>query len=331
MTTSNTINPLSMSQALKSDQTLKLLIFGDPKTRKTSWIGDACNMVMKGHRVFYLDCDHGATVLQKYLKPEVMDKVTYINLSDSINYNTIIQFITRFFLRTQFWFDTAAGRCYETLGIDASKARANGTLIEIDSRNLQPNDIIIMDSLTAYANSMFNQANKTYNYVPLEYAGGKELKKDTQSYYQTLSREFNTFTNTIHNLPCTLLMISHTKTVRKYDSKGELQWEKIYPFSTTTNASELIASYFNEVLFMELRGTQHYINAQSSTSLIGVGGRVIEPKQYTYKELSILNVLDMYGIKEVVPYSEDINVVRLMAEPEIKPSSFTTTSSNIKL
>lgn len=325
------LNPLSMSYGLSSDPIIKLLVFGDPKTRKTSWVGEACNQVLSGRRVFYLDCDHGGQILTKSLKREVLDRVTYINLSDQPDYNTIIQFITRFFIRSLFWYDTATGMCFDTLGIDAKKAQANGTLVEVDSRNLDPKDIVIMDSLTAYCNSMFNQANRSYKYEPLEYASGKDLKKDTQSYYQTLSREFGIFTNTIHNLPCSLLMISHTKNVRKFDGKGDLMWEKTYPFATTTNASELLASYFNEVLYMELRGTSHYVNAQSSTSLIGVGGRVIEPKQYTYNELSIGKVLELYGFKTVEPYGDDRPVARLMEQPKVTPTAFTTTTPNIKL
>lgn len=281
----------NLSSYLSEPPTVKVLCFGEGKTGKTTFATDLFKLIDKGYDVIYIDCDKSINVIRNK-EVKHLDKITYIPLRDEAHI-TIMPFINFLFSKADFWYNKVTG---EVLA-DNRFSKDQKNLVKINGSKLDNKTIIILDSLTAFAESMFNKLREKQGYLAGSFDKDKLYNGQVQQYYGVLSVEFSEFLDRLSNLNSTVFVIAHTKTVEKKDKNGNVVERKIYPLSTTINSSESLSKYFDECIYFTARAGNYYCTTAPSTEVCGVGGRQLEPKQYSQKELSACGILSKYGHK----------------------------------
>lgn len=311
----------------KRSPTVKILAFGEGKTGKTTWTLDLMRLSKCGYHIIYLDCDKSMNVARnKHELAEYSNLITYIPLRDESNI-TIMPFVMYLLSRADFFYNPATGEVVA----DNRFYKEPSKLIPIKGSRIDNKTIIILDSLTAFCESMFNRLREKQGYQALSFDMDKLYGSKVQQYYGVLATEFAEFLDRVSNLNATLFVIAHTKTKEKLDRNGNVTERKIYPLATTVNSSELLSKYFDECLYFTARAGNYYISSQPSADICGVGGRQLEPKQYKQGEFSVIDLLKLYNYP--VTESAQIHDINLFDEKvaDSNTSQVILTSNKITL
>ena len=297
-----------LSNYLSQPPAVKCLLFGEGKTGKTTFTMSLLNLVAQGYHIIYIDADKSMNVAFGRDVPYA-DKIDYIQLRDEA-YVTIMPFISYLFSKADFWYDAKTGEVVA----DYRFHKNPKALTKINASHIDSKTIIILDSLTALSESMFNKLREKQGYQATSFDKDKLYNGQVQQYYGVLSTEFAEFLDRLSNINATVFVIAHTKTVEKKDKAGNVIERKIYPLATTINSAESLSKYFDECLYFTARAGKYYVSAVPSSDICGVGGRQVPAKQFTQAELAAVDILKMYNHNvsnsiPSVPAFHDIHLV----------------------
>lgn len=315
-----------LNNYIEEQPSIKVLCFGEGKTGKTTFATNLFNLIDKGYDIIYIDCDKSINVIRNKTVPH-MDKITYISLRDEAHV-TIMPFINFLFSKADFWYDQVTG---EVLA-DNRFSKNQSNLVKIWGSRIDSKTVIVLDSLTSFAESMFNKLREKQGYMAGSFDKDKLYNGQVQQYYGVLSVEMSEFLDRLANLNATVFVIAHTKTVEKKDKAGNVIERKIYPLSTTINTSESLSKYFDECIYFTSRAGNFYLSTQPSSEVCGVGGRQLEPKQYMQKEISACDIMKRYGHKlDKVGEFYSINLIEDSTQGAATSQKVALTTNQIKL
>lgn len=301
------LNPFTLKAFMSTQPVIKALLYGEAKTGKTTFASQLFSLASKGYQIIYLDCDKSMNTIRN--KPvENMENIIYVPLRDSERI-TIHPFIFYLLSKCDFFYNPKTG--YVADSMTFIKDGSAKDFIPVYGSRIDRKTIIVCDSLTELAASMFNRLREKQGYSGLSFDMDKLYGNKVQQYYGVLATEFNELLDRLSNIDCSVFMIAHTKTIEKKDKNGNVLSSKTYPLSTTTNSSELLSKYFDETLFFSSRANNYYISSQPSADLCGVGGRLLAPKAYTAKELNMDTLLKLYGFNITEDSIHSINLFGL--------------------
>lgn len=318
---------MKLSEYLNKKPVIKVLCFGEGKTGKTTFVTDVFNLIDKGYHIIYIDCDKSMNIIfNQAAKFKYLDKVDYFQLRDE-QHITILPFVNALISKCDFYYNQDTGEVVS----DARLLKNRSQFTCIHASRIDEHTIIILDSLTSFAESMFNKLREKQLYVMGSFDKDKLYNGQVQQYYGVLSTEFFEFLDRLSNLAASVFVISHTKTVERKNKAGEVIERKIYPLSTTINASEALSKYFDECLYFYSRAGKYYVSAQATSEVCGIGGRQLEPKIYQSSELTPSIILQKYNHQLDEAPIHDIKLIESETSPEASGPAIALTSNKLTL
>jgi hypothetical protein len=275
------------SDHIQQDTKARVLIYGPEKSKKTWW---ACKAAEHGFNVILCDADDGAHIVNKETIPDIeaRKRIQVLNIVDDYARPVAAEFVAKMISGQPFFYDETARRWAMIQG------QADHAYYRIDPKKLTTNDVLILDSWTAVAQSVMQRAANDAD-VELE-----EMKKQEG---RDLYGYANTFLNTalarLHAFPCHLVVIGHSNVYEKYDNSNpkspKLISQRTQPISSTGPHGMKLGKHFSDVLLSEFIGTNVRFDLQASATK-ACGSRLIKPGTYMWDELQFIDILNKHGI-----------------------------------
>lgn len=271
----------SLEQSLEQGHLLRVLVLGQPKTKKTWWSGTAAEA---GFNVIYLNVEKEPAVL-KNLSPAARQRIQVINIQDTPTRPIAGMFMTMFLKGKSFVWD-------EQLKTQVLVNPTEGhTFLEVDINKLTPNDVLVLDSYTALCWSVAMTA-ATENEIDLS-----DASKPEWDFYGYEGRLLTWMVEQLTMLPCHVIVIGHNKTYEKYKGKGkerELVESYMILQSSSNPHGETLGIHFSDILKMERRGASIQINTGSDGKDIG-GCENLPPQKVMWEQLPFSRIADVVG------------------------------------
>lgn len=268
-----------MDKPPQSQTLAKLLLVGDGKIGKTFYAAMAAKA---GFRILYLDGDVGAQTIAKMvhdgtLTAEEAARIYLLDIGDTIaggmRDTKMVEFMNEFTSNTVIrWDDTNQ---------KISNRNSKGVdLWEIRPALMGPNDLIIMDSWTSYAESAMLWAGRA-NSVDIYTAQTHELRPA----YQGSGLKGTELCTIIKSSPTNWIVIGHTDeyqhtTVKDGVNKGQVKekdqvvdWTKLIPRSTSKPHGFQMPKYFTDMAWLVLSpsGTERRLDFRPRNDRVGGG------------------------------------------------------------
>jgi hypothetical protein len=210
-------NMASIKDHISTDVT-KLLLVGDSGSGKTASLAALANA---GYNLRILDYDDGLAILPEFLKPDAVDKVSYVTLKDPIGradaFRKGVNLISS-------WKD---------------KEEEFGPVGKWTSK-----DVLVIDSLTLMGEAALRGALVFNNKKPTDQASQPEwgtAARDVQHIIQYLTGS---------EVPCNVVVTTHMQYM-----EGDMGVSKAYPTSVGSKLSTKIGRYFNCVCRIDTRSS----------------------------------------------------------------------------
>lgn len=272
---------------------IKVLCYGDAKTKKTLWTMKAAEL---GYRVIIFDADKGAKII-KLIPKQFRDNIFIVDMSDSATYPIALNMMKQI-LKEQIFFEEQTKRRLPPLEEPDPKY----SYYEINLRRLSTDTICVFDSLSAIIDSMrWHFANE--NSIDLT-----DAKKDERVGFMYMAMMTNWMINVIKNLPCHCIVISHKQFYEKrrteeYEHQGIKKKKEIIEFVRTQPTSSsgpqggLLAKQFDDVLLFRRTSSSAsgYIIDTAGDDNKDAGSRTIAPNQYKWDQLTLGELLRQNG------------------------------------
>ena len=207
----------SIKDHISTDVT-KLLLVGDSGSGKTASLAALANA---GYNLRILDYDDGLAILPEFLKPDAIDKVSYVTLKDPIGradaFRKGVNLISS-------WKD---------------KEEEFGPVGKWTSK-----DVLVIDSLTLMGEAALRGALVFNNKKPTDQASQPEwgtAARDVQHIIQYLTGS---------EVPCNVVVTTHMQYM-----EGDMGVSKAYPTSVGSKLSTKIGRYFNCVCRIDTRSS----------------------------------------------------------------------------
>lgn len=279
----------------------KLLVVGDGKVGKTHYAAMAAKA---GFRILYLDGDVGAQtitymVAKGELTPEEAGRIYLLDIGDTIAGGTrdtkFVEFMNEFM-------DVAVVKWNETQQRIAKRTDpATDEMWEIRPGLMGPNDLIVLDSWTGFAESTMLWAGR---------ANGVNVYGDPthklRPAYQGAGLKATELCAVIRSSPCNWIVIGHTDeyqhtTVKDGANKGQIKesdqtvdWTKMIPRSISKPHGFQMPKYFTDVAWLELSpaGNERRLDFRPRNDRVG-GGHFTESKSVA--DYSFLKLVQEIG------------------------------------
>lgn len=274
--------PKATSSSLAHEQ-LRVLAYGEPKTRKTLW---ALKAAEAGFNVFDFDFERGHQIIQA-VKPEAKERIGIIDLAVTNNREPGLEFFTRFIKGEKFVWDEATKRVVP-VGAEWNPEHSH---IAINSREMSYNDVIIFDSWTESVDQLVARFARE-NSIDLSEAAKQEWEG-----YRWCGALASWFLQNLKTLPCHVIVTGHSYKYEKKKGQGKQQvteWSKIMPKSVSGNHSLSLAGQFTDIIFFELIGTSTMLDVRPDPDR-QAGSRFIEPNRYGFNDLQFSTLADKQG------------------------------------
>lgn len=255
---------------------LRTLVYGPGKTKKTWW---ACRCAEFGYNVILLDGDDGS-VITKQLPAEAQKRITIIKLMSKIDGSaTFCRFMASFLKARNNLIWNARDRI-ETYSKTAEPYRR----VWVDAAKLTPNDVLIVDSWTALAESL-RQDYATTNKIDLS-----DAKKTEWDGFGFEGGFLDFVLMKLHALPCHVIVVGHATVYEKWDRRDKknpiLLEQRTQPISSSGPHAKKLAKHFDNVLYFErFSPTSVYIDPCGDRDKDG-GSRLIEPVKQKWEDLT---------------------------------------------
>ena len=267
--------PLANSPTLSSPA--RLLFYGAPKTGKT-WLASKAAEV--GFNVIILDGDDGHQIISN-MDMKHRAKIGVISLTDTPQESNFHNFIIQMSRGKLFaWSETEKRIVFAK---DKGQFKPNSTHVVFNPSGLTLNDVLVIDSWSAFVRSMELYYKLSNNIKILE-----ALKKEWDDYHWA-KRLINEVMHFIHALPCHVVIIGHEHQHDIYQGKGksrEVVGSRIQPLSYSGPQGKQLAKEFSDILYFYFnRQSQAEITTSPAVGRDG-GSRVLPPQNYLWKDFT---------------------------------------------
>ena len=271
---------------------INFLIYGKPRTKKTWW---AIKFAEAGFNIIHLCMDVGGYNIVKQISEEARNRIYIVDISDTLDRPVAPLFFNKLLKEeydeqrvlkpSKFYWNENNKTIIPTIG----GLKADNSYVEIDIRKITKNEIIIIDSWTAFIWSLqWYYAIKTnfdFSVPPPEW----EIRSEFG-----WTRQFATWAyKQLQSLPCHLIIIAHedryekrklVKDERTGKNKEEIEWVKTQIKSTSGNHATQMPADFEMFRFV-LFANEFHIDARPSTEF-DCGSRIIAPALWKWDNLS---------------------------------------------
>lgn len=287
---------------------LRILLYGPSKCRKTTW---ALKAVEAGFNLVFLRGEDNLQVIRQ-IPRNLLHKIKIIDIREPLGGASLCYFMTEFLSAKDFvWNETT-----KTKYISGIAAEADGNYVQVRPRLLGPNDILVLDTWTAYVQSMDRQF-AGINHINLADAA----KKDWEGYGWT-GRLADWSISQLKALPCHVLVVAHQQTYEKKssirDGKGgwltHTEWTRIQPVSTSSASSQRLAKDFTDVFLFYLVGEQVKIETGPKQDRDG-GSTNVPPGTHNWEKFQFLDLFTTSGIRKPDPEA-DCKAVKFARTPK---------------
>ena len=257
---------------------LRILAYGNGKTKKTWWAGAAAET---GYNVLLLDGDNGSHIL-KQLTPQAQSRVQAINLNDKRGNPLFAQTLAKLLKRGKLVWDEKE-RKIATL-------QPNEDCIQIDLDILNDNCVVVVDSWTELCVSLLIQYAKENN-IDLSIAEEDENK---WGYFRWAGALASWMITQLRGLNCHVIVIGHTDVYEKRSKDGKtIEWQKRQVKSTSGPHAMQMPSRF-DILYFKQKGTAYKIETRGNEDADG-GTRLVPPGDYNWDDLQFKDLILALG------------------------------------
>lgn len=267
-----------VNERLQSDDILlRVLAYGDAKTRKTWWVGKAAEA---GFNVLLVDGDDGWHILNQ-IKPEYQFRIQVVNMTDNRGRPIFAESLARLLKDGKLVWDEKEKK--------SAKLNPNDNCINIDLNLLDHNCIFVVDSWTAFVRSLMLQYARE-NMIDLSQA---EEGDDKWGYYRWAGALASWALTQITALQCHVVVIGHTDMYEKRSKDGKkIEWSKRQIKSTSGPHSMQLPSQFSDILRFYQKGTATKISTRGDETSDG-GSRFVPPGEYNWDDLQFINIIKL--------------------------------------
>ncbi len=261
-----------------NDGLLRTLIYGPGKAKKTWWCGMAAEF---GYNVLLFDGDNGWQILS-HLTPTAQKRIQIISMQDKLGKAVFAPSLVLLLKRLQcYWSEET--KEFKNLQPDAS-------CINIDLRKLGQNDIVVIDSWTAFVNSLIIQYSTEQN---IDLSDAEKVDWDG---YRWTGHLALWALNVLVSLPCHLIVVAHVDVYEKRSKdQKSIEWQKRQIKSTSGPNAMQIPCKFGDVLYFYPKGSAFKIEAKGDENEDG-GSRIIVPSTQNWETLQFIDIIKMGNI-----------------------------------
>lgn len=257
---------------------LRLQMYGPSATKKTWFAGTAAEA---GFNVVIIATEPGTKILRQ-LSAEAQERVYVIDVQDTQTSAVASLFCTLFLNGKSFNWEEST---------KTAVAKPTETSIHIDTSRFDKNTFVYIDSYSALTWSLAFRYSID-NMIDL----GDAQKADWDGYNYT-GRLATWMVQQLVKLPCHIGLIGHQQVYEKRSKDGKkVEWQRTQMKSTSGPHAMTIAQEFDEVMYFTMVGKATKIDLSAVADRDG-GGRVLEPKTYSWKDLSVKVICEMAGIQ----------------------------------
>lgn len=243
-----------------------ILIYGPPKTGKTSLVGTAA-AIPEINRIVWIDLENGAeTLLHMGLSPSDLDKIELIRIPDTREIPRGIETVLKLFSSK-----TPVTVCDLHGKVGCVECKNTGTTFHLAS--MTHNDLLVIDSGSQLGDSALALAclGKPIDFKPSfdEYGIAGKYLSDICGVIQACQN-----TN--------FVMISHELVVE--EEVNGIKRDKIYPLVGTRQFCSKVSKYFGTVVYTELKMGKHAAGSSSTYKPNHVTGSRVNAKMEASKD-----------------------------------------------
>lgn len=218
-----------------------VLVFGPPKSGKTLLVG---KLAEAEFNLKWFDLENGRNTLYQ-LSKEAQQRIEMFAIPDTKDFpiaaETLAKVLKGFKVRI----------CHEHGKVDCAICLKNppSSFSSICLNELQPNDILVIDSATQWSNSIMSHIGRDKD----------DLWRPEWDNYRTQGAMLDRGLSSLQNARYNCIVITHEMALDMEDGK-----EKLVPIAGTKNFSRNTAKYFDEVVYCEVKNRKH-VAASGST------------------------------------------------------------------
>lgn len=305
---------MQLNNRLESnDMLLRVLAYGNAKTKKTWWAGKAAEA---GYNVLLLDGDNGWHIL-KQISPEAQNRIQIVNMFDERGRPIFAASTARLLKDGKLVWDEKQKQ--------SAKLQPNENCLHLDLANLDQNSVVIMDSWTAYCTSLLLQYAKE-NMIDLSVA---EEDDDKWGYYRWAGAIASWTATQLCALNSHVIVVAHTDVYEKRSKDGKkIEWQKRQIKSTSGPHAMQLPSKFSDILYFYQYKSAWKISTRGDQEADG-GSRLIAPGEYNWDELQFVDLIKASGMglppadNPLLDYGQQQSANKI-AESAAKPSLVTS-------
>lgn len=260
----------------------RMFVYGEAKLKKTWWCAKAAEA---GYNVLLIDGDGGAQICRQ-LKPGALERLHIVNAVDLPGRPVFKQFMDLIARDVKEILWDIEERCCAAIN---SPGKA---YYHIDFTKLTSNDVVIVDSWTALAQSV------QYQYAMSMNIDLADANKEDWPGYGYEGRFMNAVLNALKRLKCHVIVIGHSYVYNHMsipkipEEKATVDWTKIIPVSVSANHSIRMLGVFTDILyFKRLSEYAIYISTGDSMDFVSGCRNAGPPKQYQWNALNVESML----------------------------------------
>lgn len=219
-----------------------VMVFGPPKTGKTELVG----RLAEKYKLWWFDLEQGIKTLQTRLPAALQDNIEVFQIPDNKMFPIAAETMQEVIKGKRLNICWLHGKSGCSLCMQAGKMAERSA---IEANAFTENDILVMDSGTQFTASTLAHILRK---MPDDY-------KPERDDWGQLSAAMFRFYSMVQTAPFHIVIISHESIEKMEDGKTE----KIVPAAGSGNFARSVAKYFDEVIYVEIKNSQH--KAGSST------------------------------------------------------------------
>lgn len=210
----------------------RVVVYGPPKSGKTELVG----ALSSKFKLIWFDLENGYVTLKK-LPAASQANIELISIPDTKDYPIAIETMLKVIK------GAAVSICEEHGKVACPLCTKNGaSTTTVELRTVQPDTIVVIDSLTQISNSIIAQAGRG---KPIDfqftYTEWLNVKAHVESFLSNLQQAW-------YNVVC----ISHEEEVEMEDGS-----KKIVPVCGSSKSSRNTAKYFDHVVYCNVKNRKH--------------------------------------------------------------------------